>query len=393
MNPVNMAEILIVNCIGVILMVFLRLTRIENIEKRFAGDILFDLMIWITIAGCSVEMLTFVIDGRIFPFCRELSYLLNSFCFIGTCDVGFLWCLYVDFRVFNNAGRVRRRAKFLVIPFVLDVLLNLVNMSGCGIIFTVSEDNVYHRGSLVLVVYVILFFYFIYSICLVDHSKKSGLHIQFLPVYYFVVPCMLGTIIQGVVYGVTVGWTSVAVALLFVYIETQSRNTFVDALSGLYNRRYMDCILSQFKRSARQDIYGIMIDVNDFKRINDVYGHSKGDDAIRNIGKILSNSVPDNGMVIRYAGDEFIIFLRTDDEETVKKTIQRVEVNTEKFNKSHAEPYVLSFAMGYSRFDASSEDVEKFLSAMDEKMYIAKREHYQQAATDRRKNRIENRGA
>ena len=116
MNPVNMAEILIVNCIGVVLMLFLRLTRIENMEKRFAGDILLDIMIWITIAGCSVEILTIVIDGKIFPFCRELSYLLNSFCFIGTCCVGFLWCLYVDFRAFNNAGRVRRRAKFLVIP-------------------------------------------------------------------------------------------------------------------------------------------------------------------------------------------------------------------------------------------------------------------------------------
>lgn len=64
MNPVNMTEILIVNFIGVILMVFLLLTRIENIEKRFAGDILFDTMIWITIAGCLVEILTFVVDGK-----------------------------------------------------------------------------------------------------------------------------------------------------------------------------------------------------------------------------------------------------------------------------------------------------------------------------------------
>lgn len=267
MDPVNMPEILIVNCIGIILMVFLRLTRIENIEKRFAGDILFDIMIRITIAGCAIEILTFLIDGRIFPFCREISYLLNSFCFIGTCGVGFLWCLYVDLRVYNNVGRIRRRAKLLVIPFVLDVLLNLVNVSGCGIVFTVSDDNVYHRGSLVLTVYVILFFYFIYSICLVDHSKKSGLHIRFLPGYYFVVPCMLGTIVQGVLYGVTIGWTSLS------------------------------------------------------------------------------------------------------------------------------EPYTLPFAMGYSRLEASSEDVERFLSLMDERMYAAKRQHYQQASADRRKDRTQNGGA
>lgn len=387
MNPVNMAEILVVNGIGIILMVFLLFTRIENIEKRFAGDIIFDTMIWITIIGCSLEILTFVIDGRTFPFSRVLSYLTNSLCFIGTCSVGFLWCLYVDFRIFNNAGRVCRRAKVLALPLILDIVLNIVNLSGCGIIFTVSEENVYQRGSLVLVVYVVLFFYFIYSIWLVEYSRKSGIHISFLPVYYFVIPCMVGTIVQGLCYGITVGWTSVAVAFLFVYVETQSRNAFMDELSGLYNRRYMDCILSQMKRNTRNVIYGLMIDVNNFKNINDVYGHSKGDDAIRNIGRILMNSVPDNGTVIRYAGDEFIILLRTDDEKTVRDTIQRVEKNAETFNDLHTEPYVISFAIGYSRLDVSSGDVEKFLSAMDEKMYEAKRRHYQEVAVDRRKNR------
>ena len=387
MNLVNMTEILIVNFIGVILMVFLLLTRIENIEKRFAGDILFDTMIWITIAGCLVEILTFVVDGKIFPLCREVSYLLNSFCFIGTGSLGFMWCLYVDFRIFNNTSRMQRKAKFLMIPFAADMLLILINMSGCGVIFTISEDNVYHRGSLVLVTYVVLFFYFIYSIFLVDHSKKSGIHIRFLPVYYFVIPCIFGTVIQGMLYGVTIGWTSVAVILLFTYIETQSQNTFVDELSGLYNRRYMDCALSQIRRNARYAVYGIMIDVNDFKRINDVYGHSKGDDAIRNIGRILSDSVPDDAMIIRYAGDEFIILIRTDNEEIVKKTIQHVEENAEMFNNSLTEPYTLTFAMGYSKMDPSSGDIEKFLSAMDERMYAAKRNHYENTSADRRKYR------
>ena len=387
MNPVNMTEILIVNFIGVILMVFLLLTRIENIEKRFAGDILFDTMIWITIAGCLVEILTFVVDGKIFPLCREVSYLLNSFCFIGTGSLGFMWCLYVDFRIFNNTSRMQRKAKFLMIPFAADMLLILINMSGCGVIFTISEDNVYHRGSLVLVTYVVLFFYFIYSIFLVDHSKKSGIHIRFLPVYYFVIPCIFGTVIQGMLYGVTIGWTSVAVILLFTYIETQSQNTFVDELSGLYNRRYMDCALSQIRRNARYAVYGIMIDVNDFKRINDVYGHSKGDDAIRNIGRILSDSVPDDAMIIRYAGDEFIILIRTDNEEIVKKTIQHVEENAEMFNNSLTEPSTLTFAMGYSKMDPSSGDIEKFLSAMDERMYAAKRNHYENTSADRRKYR------
>ena len=389
MHAVNFPEILIVNGIGIFLMVFLRLTRIENIEKRYVDDKYFDTMIWLTIAGCTAEVFAFLIDGKIFMGCRVLSYLLNSFCFIGTCCVGFLWCLFVEFRVHHDVERSRKRAKILVIPFLVDIVMNLVNYTGCGILFSISEENVYQRGYLVVVTYLILFFYFGYSLCIVDRSKKSGLHIQFFTVNYFVIPCILGTVVQGVCYGITLGWTTVAIAMLCVHVQTQSMNAFVDSLSGLYNRRYMDCVLSRIKRNSKAPLYGIMIDVNDFKKINDDYGHSKGDDAIHNIGRILYASIPDNGIAIRYAGDEFIILLRTDDAEVVRSTMRCVEKNTEEFNRAKKEPYSLSFAMGYSRFEQSTGNVEQFLSSMDMEMYLSKRKHYEQAVSDRRQGNKE----
>ena len=82
MNSVNMAEIICVNGIGISLMLFLLLTRIENIEEHSVGKRLFDAMSWLIIGGCLAETLTCVLDGRIFFACRPLSYLLNSFCFI-----------------------------------------------------------------------------------------------------------------------------------------------------------------------------------------------------------------------------------------------------------------------------------------------------------------------
>ena len=200
---------------------------------------------------------------------------------------------------------------------------------------------------------------------------------RFFPTSYFVIPCMAGTIVQGIFYGITVGWTSVAMAFVFVYIQMQALNIFEDSLSGLYNRRYMDCILSQAKRNARVEIFGIMIDVNDFKQINDVYGHSKGDQAIQDIGSILSDSVPNRGLAIRYAGDEFIILLRTDDEKLVKQTISVINQNVEEFNRLKKEPYTLSFAVGYSRFDSETGSIEEFLSEMDREMYRAKQKHYE----------------
>ena len=366
-------------------MVYLLLTRIEDMENRFAGDRIFDVMTWMTIAGCAAEAASFLIDGKLFFGSRVLAYFLNSYCFIATCTVGFLWCLYVDYRIYHNSSKLKRRARFLAIPLTVEIILVLINLNGCGIVFTISENNVYSRGRFDLAAYIILFFYFIYSIIFVEYSRKSGLHIKFFPASLFVLPCIIGTVVQGMFYGITLGWTSVSVAFLFVYLQTQSQNSFVDSLSGLYNRRYMDCILSQFKRNSAPQVYGIMIDVNGFKKINDLYGHKAGDDAIRQIGQILSETVPDNGIAIRYAGDEFIILLRTGEEATVKNLIKDIEKNVEHFNRFQEGTYTLSFAMGYGSLDMASGNVETFLSAMDISMYTAKRCHYQQKGMDRRK--------
>ena len=106
MNSGNFVEIYAVNLIGILLMMFLRLTRVKSNEKFPNGEKIFDILIWLTIMGCFIEMLTFVIDGKIFPGCKILSYVMNSLCYIGTCTVGYFWCLYVDFRLHKSINSV-----------------------------------------------------------------------------------------------------------------------------------------------------------------------------------------------------------------------------------------------------------------------------------------------
>ena len=219
---------------------------------------------------------------------------------------------------------------------------------------------------------------------MVEKSKRKGLDIKFFPVYYFVIPCITGTLIQGFFYGITAGWTSVAIAFIFVYIQVQSMNAYVDSLSGLYNRRYMDHILSTFKKRGQQNVYGIMIDVNDFKSINDHYGHFQGDNAIRIIGEILTKSLDEHCLAIRYAGDEFIFLMQSDSETDVKLMIRKIEDDIDEWNQTGKVPFQLSLAMGYSQFDTVSTDIEKFLSDMDKEMYLAKKNYYQQIGIDRR---------
>lgn len=375
MEAPNMAEILIVNGIGIFLMVRMLITRAAGLENQFLWERLFTAMVLLTIVGCSAEALSFLIDGRSFPYCRALNYFLNCICFMGTGTLGYLWCLFVDMRIYNNTRRTRRAALKLALPLLLDYVLCFASLK-TGIIFYISPENVYHRGSYFAVPYLVVFFYYIYSLCLSDISKKNGLHLKSMSSMAFVGPCIIGTLIQGAFYGITLGWAMVAISFVHVYQQTQFLNFYTDSLSMLYNRRYLDRVLRQIVHNEITNTYGIMIDVNDFKYINDAFGHAAGDRAIQYIARILSESISSSALAIRYAGDEFILLLRAIEPASIPALVRRVQRNVDEWNESNLEPFNLSFAMGYSRFDIANMTPDEFLTAMDRKMYENKHSYY-----------------
>ena len=385
MNTVNMTEVVFVNGLGVLLMLMLMLSRHQNKSARYYGDGLVNAMIAMTLAGCLAETASFLVDGRVFLFSRQLNYLFNSICFIGTSSVGYLWCLFVELRVYHSVLRLRRRGLILLLPLAAVWVLCLLNLGGTGLLFFVSRENIYSRGTWVVIPYLVLFFYYADSLITARRSRRNTLHLRFYPMYYFILPCIVGTVIQGLVYGISIGWTTVAVAMIFLHIQTQSMNVMVAALSGLYNRRFLDEILDRLRRRGIRTIYGVMLDVNGFKQINDNYGHAEGDQAIRHIGQLLSDALSGNSTAIRYAGDEFVLLIHTEDEEEVKTLIERIHKAAEAFSRQNRKPYPLSFSVGCVRYDCVSGDREEFLTAMDERMYEAKKAYYALTENERRR--------
>ena len=146
---INMAEVLIVNGIGICLMAAIQLIRIDMGDRGLLSNKIYDAMVKLTIIGCSAEIGTFLVDGVGFAGAAALSYLLNSICFLGTCSVGLLWCCYVEFKIYNSIERLKKRFRVLVIPFAIILVLIIANLFVHGIIFSISEENIYSRGTLV----------------------------------------------------------------------------------------------------------------------------------------------------------------------------------------------------------------------------------------------------
>lgn len=368
-------EIFMANGAAIIMMAFLLYCRRRNRESIHADDRIYDWMTLITLLGAVIDTLTFLVDGQSFVGARFLNYLTNSLSYMGTVVVGFLWCLYVDLHIYKNHARYRRNLRYVALPLLFEFVCLLYNLCGNGIMFTISADNMYSRGFYSIIGYISVYLYLLYSIYLVYHSREEGVNLDFFPIFYFMGPCVLGIVIQFLRYGITSSWISVAISLTFVQMQVYSENISTDSLSGLYNRRYLDRVLANKERLSRFSIFGIMMDVNDFKQINDRYGHSMGDQAIRVMGNILSKALPDGGIPIRYAGDEFVALMICEDPNEVFATMTEINRRLDVFNRSGAEPFKISVSMGYAKLDPS--DTETFLREMDERMYEEKRRYHQ----------------
>lgn len=368
-------EILMANGMAVLMMCYLLTCRRINRENFHTEDKIYDAIAIVNILGALSETIAFIVDGKIFSGSIMINYIFNSLCFIGTVSMGLLWCLYVELRIYRNYKRTFQKTMTMIMPWIVEFIIVVLNFVRPGIMFIISDHNEYQRTGGSLVAYIAVIIYLAYSIYLVYHSRNQGVNLSYFPVMFLVCLCLSGIIIQLSFYGITSSWLFASVTMIFVQMQSYAESLYTDELSGLYNRRYFNAVLAKKKIINLKSLYGIMIDINDFKLINDNFGHSIGDRAISTVGNILFRSIPDAGMAIRYAGDEFIVLLAGTDANGVLSAMDEIDNNISAFNESKTEPFTLSLSMGYVECKAD-DDAESFLRNMDEKMYEEKRKYH-----------------
>jgi diguanylate cyclase (GGDEF)-like protein len=147
----------------------------------------------------------------------------------------------------------------------------------------------------------------------------------------------------------------------------------------------LDRISGTLKRKGK--IALMMLDMNGFKSINDTLGHSQGDDALFTMAEILRESVGSHGTAVRYAGDEFVVVLNTDQEDVVESYRDRIKQNLIDFNKKRIKQYKMSVSIGMGIFDLNKSSFDHILEIIDNRMYEDKKTYYGSEKHDRRRAR------
>ena len=164
------------------------------------------------------------------------------------------------------------------------------------------------------------------------------------------------------------------------YNETRmaefEKQAYADPLTGLYNRRYASVLFEKMKKKpSRTQCWAAMLDIDDFKKINDMKGHAIGDRVLVELADQLQASLRKSDKVFRWGGEEFLVLLENMDYWSVCNTLEKIRQNLEALEirvMSQNEPIHFTVTIGATKLDTRS--IEASIDLCDQKMYEGKRD-------------------
>lgn len=148
------------------------------------------------------------------------------------------------------------------------------------------------------------------------------------------------------------------------------RRAFTDTMTGLSNRNAYEEKVELLKLKPRElkGLYAAVIDINGLKEINDKFGHDSGDDAIKLVGKCLSQSFDNQDFCARIGGDEFVCFLYSDASEKIDTLNQLIKL------ESTFVKFPLSISVGFAKYDETRDNgIDSLINRCDMLMYMKKK--------------------
>ena len=154
-----------------------------------------------------------------------------------------------------------------------------------------------------------------------------------------------------------------------IYYYTR-KHSFIDPLTKVFNRQY----LSSFLKSINiKDYQILMIDIDHFKNVNDTYGHDIGDIILNTVSSRISSLIREKDSLIRYGGEEFVLFLYKQSLPQAKSVAERI-LNVFRDNPIQAKQNSidLTLSIGINPYPSHFKDIQEAIKISDEQLYLAK---------------------
>ena len=370
---INLTSIFGTDFAGVFLLLIILLTKGWSLPARKKESRIILFLVVATIFYCMGDAFVSLCDGKTGrPFLRELNILGNTYLYVYNLIVG----VGIIYLVINHIDQKvpKLQILFFVVLGVTEGTLLFLNFF-YPVVFHVDSANVYHRDEYYAIFILAGAMLIVYGYSYYIISKLKNPSLRYFPVWQFLTPIVFAIGIQAFIYGISLQPIGYSIAFAGLVICLQNECIYIDKLTGVYNRYELDNIKQTLTHLRKEKVAALMLDLNGFKAINDNFSHAEGDAALCAFADILTSVVQTDGIVIRFAGDEFIIIIRRFKEDNIDRYKDAILAAVEKYNETSGKPYKLSAAIGGDIFKHTGED-DDVISAIDHLMYKDKKEYY-----------------
>lgn len=330
---------------------------------------------------CVLDMLAALFKNASFSGVRYVLYTVNTLYIMWPCVLAYIW-----------GGFIRQRMKKYDItgdPFSVIIRVLLVAVSAAtlttpftGFGFTLNETNAYMRGVGAYIVPLVCYAYLLYiTVKVFWVSRKNEVYAvkrEFTTLIAYSIPVFICSALQILMYGTTLSQVGFTFGFFIVYLQIQESRISRDSLTGICNRREIDRYFDTFSHN-KYNVLASMIDIDGFKKINDEYGHKKGDEVLKTVADILQETVDslpafkNTCFLARFGGDEFVVFSKNYNGNMEKDLCDTIDRLVDDYNSKTSEPFTLSVSCGSaSGVVSSGREAKLLLAKADDEMYKVK---------------------
>lgn len=279
----------------------------------------------------------------------------------------------------------RMKRNLFAIPSAILTLLAFLSI-WTGWVFYLDDAGLYNQGPINIVQYFVAVFYIGFVgvgsfSCLFRRKYYSQRALYLNILFYSLVP-LLGTILQFGVKEAT-GNTypfilaSLTLSTLIIYLQLLQNQVQTDYLTEIPNRAKLMRYIEAKINHENKNLYIFILDINQFKLINDTFGHTEGDRVLKTLSDNLKQFSKETGnFVARYAGDEFAIVAEIKKNSIIELDNLVREYISKANNELNDERYNLSVAVGYASYDETIQSIKDFINKADIEMYKDKQKFH-----------------
>lgn len=369
-----------INVIGIVLLLLFLNNMNRNSHKSVPVDqYIFNACMIINILIFIFDTGMWMVDGHHLAISRTINYIVTMLYYVSNPLICLLWLLYTDYKINESRKGLLKRIHFYAIPCAINTALSLISLN-TGWLYIIDTNNNYMRGPYFWAMAFVALFYLLLSfgISLRDviingweENKNINIHLVIFPI-----GIITASVIQIMFFSVSIIWVCSMLAFASIYINIQNGEISTDHLTGLYNRRRLD---EHFQRRLKMHkkehlLFSIMIDLDDFKKINDEHGHAAGDYALIEMSELLRQVCKGgDDFIARMGGDEFVILGERTKTEEIIRLIDEISSAAIIYNEKRKLGYFLQPSMGYSVYK-KDDTANSFFATADQAMYRNKQE-------------------